>query len=604
MNGAGFNPASAGFNTDLACTNATSATPTVTSASYTFVSGDINSYVYVASGTNWQPGWYQITSISAGAVLNAAIGAVIISIGPTGVVTLNTTAGCTSNATASLTAGTYGVDYSQIDTAIATSSTATSSGAGSVILFAGSTQSMIGNFVHVISGTNFTAGWYEIISEVAGVSITTDRASTTGIGAIGVINIGGSGRLNGLEDAFKVMLPAASLVWVKNGTYTFSSGAGTANSNATGILPSFFIGYNAIRGDVCNGTNRPLWILGANVFTSAQDTILVNISGTSTAAGGFSMGVQGNVVNCKFLNTSNTAGRAALSIGVTSSVIGGEFISQNGTAANGSTGGPKFFGNYFHDSVGGYVNSNANSSCVVVANIFASCTSQAIQITGNSAHMIGNNTVYGREAQMGSGLGFGTANQAANTVFNNIFYGLVTGITVSTGSAGTNAGVNNDFFNNTTDVTNWNKDYSDIAINPNFVGASQLTGTTATSVGSIFTDTSANFSGVNDGIDFLHVVSGTGVTVGCYLITSHSSTSLTTNNALGTSTIGNIVYWVSNGHNFQVGTALNGLGFPNFTNATGAQTTSYPNIGAVIPQASAGGASMLVHPGMQGGCRG
>jgi len=286
----GFNPGSANFNTDLAATVANTASPVVTSASYSFVAGDVGNWVYVKSGTHWQAGWYQIASVATGAAtLSAAIGAAILTINLNGVVTYNTVAGCTSDATATLSAGTYGVDYSQSDAATATSSTATSSGAGSVILFAGSTQSMLGNFVQVVSGTNFTPGWYEIIAETVGVSITTDRASTTGIGASGVINIGGSGRLNGAEDAFQAMLPSSSIVWVKKGSYTLSAAISTASTNSTATNPSFFIGYTSLRGDTCNGANRPVIAAAANAVTFSQNQLLRNMSFTTTGAAGISV---------------------------------------------------------------------------------------------------------------------------------------------------------------------------------------------------------------------------------------------------------------------------------------------------------------------------
>jgi hypothetical protein len=200
-----------------------------------------------------------------------------------------------------------------------------------------------------------------------------------------------------------------------------------------------------------------------------------------------------------------------------------------------------------------------------------------------------NNTLYGREAKIGTGLLLSAANSPLVVALNNNIYGFVTGISVATGSATSNFGQNNNFFNNTTDVTNWIKDISDLSLNPGFVGASQVTGTSANTSGSVLTDGSANFSGVNDNIDYLHVTSGTGVTTGCYLITSHTSTTLTVNNPLGTSSSNNDVYWISNGHNFQIGTNLKGLGFPNFINATGSLTTSYPDVGAVQRQEPAGG---------------
>ncbi len=588
VNGAGFNSASANFPTDLAATVANTSAPVVTSASYNFVAGDVGNYVFVKSGTHWQAGWYLIASVAANAAtLTATVGSVITAISAAGVVTFNTVVGCTSDATATLSSGTWGVDYSLTDTANATSSTATSSGAGSVILFAGSTQSMIGNFVHVISGTNFTAGWYEITGETAGVSITTDRACTTGVGATGVINIGGAGRLNGLEDAFQAMLPTGALAYVKNGAYTLSGAISTANTNSTSIIPAYWIGYNTVRGDTCNGANRPVITAGANAVTFGQDQFLNNLSFTTTAANGISA-TAANIVNCKFLNTSSTTTRKAFLAVNGCVLIGCEVISQNGPAVNSTSSAVELYGCYIHDSTTGYSNVGAVDNNIIVGNLFEANITAAIAIpTGYINNLIQNNTIYGREAQMGTGISLTKANSADNHVINNIIYGCATGISVSTGSAGRNASLYNDFFNNTADVSNWVKDPTDLAVNPSFTGASQLTGSTATSSGSVLTDSGASF-GVTDNVDFLHVVSGTGATVGCYLITSHTGTTLTVNNAIGTSNAGNLVYWVSHGHNFQIGTNLKGIGFPNYINATGSLTTSYPDVGGVQRQESSG----------------
>ena len=64
VNGAGFNPANAAAVTDLTtdANTANTNSPVVSSATYTFVAGDVNAWLYIVSGTNWTPGWYQIAS--------------------------------------------------------------------------------------------------------------------------------------------------------------------------------------------------------------------------------------------------------------------------------------------------------------------------------------------------------------------------------------------------------------------------------------------------------------------------------------------------------------------------------------------------------------
>lgn len=605
VNGSGYNIANAGMLTDLAATVATGASPVVTSATYAFVAGDVGQYVYVKAGTNWIVGWYPIASVvGGGATLDASVGAVVLSIGAQGIVTRNTSTGCAS--VASPTGGTFGVDYSQTDTAIINGVADFNAVGASTTLTsatAGFTPVMVGNIFHqTTTGTGAfgVVGWYEIATYVNATTVTLDRTPNSGTASVNTTGyVGGAGRLNGLEDTYKTMLPASSIVWIKNGTYTISGNAATTSANSTASLPSFFIGYNALRGDTCNGTNRPIIVAAASTFTPCQFIVHRNISWTSTSTTGIGSGSGGIFINCKFLNSSSSTTRVASSAALS---IGGEFISQNGIglSANGTI---NVYGCYIHDSANGMSGSAAGS--IVVGNIFEGNITSAISLSSTAAGFtIYNNTIYGREAQIGIGINLSGANSPSNKVLNNLLHGCTTGISVATGFAYTNLGQINNFYNNTTDVTNWTKDATDTAVNPQFVNASQITGTAANTSGSVLTDSGANFAAVTDNVDFLHVVSGTGVTVGCYLITSHTSTTLTVNNALGTSSSNNDVYWISNGHNFQVNSAFVGTGFPNFTNATGSLNTSYPTIGAMVPQVSATGASMLVHPGMAGGMRG
>lgn len=593
VNGAGFNPANAGMLTDFAATSANTASPVITSASYNFVAGDANNYFYVKAGTNWTVGWYKIVSVAANAAtLDASVGSVVLSIGTQGLVTRNTSVGCAS--VASPTGGTGTIDYSQTDTAVIAAVADFNAVGASVTLTsltAGFTPVMVGNIFHQTTtgvGAFGVVGWYEVATYVNATTVTLDRTPNSGTASVNTTGyVGGAGRLNGLEDTFKTMIQAANIVWVKSGTYTFSASATTASTNATTTNANYFIGYTTLRGDACNGSSRPIFAMGANTATGCQNTNHINLSFTGTGTTVYASGTNNSFINCKSLNSS-TANRPAFSGDNTGCrFIGCEGIAQNGAAISASSSGQFIAGCYFHDSNIGATQSNAGSA--VFGCIFEGNTTSAISNSSTQSTVI-NCSIYGREAKVGIGINLTAANSSLNRIINNIVYGFITGVSVGTGSATTNISQVNDFFNNTADVSNWLKDSSDIAIDPGFVGASQLTGTAANTSGSVLTDGAANFAGVNDNVDFLHIISGTGVTVGVYLITGHTGTTLTVNNALGTSSSNNDVYWVSNGHNFQVGSALAGLGFPTFTNTTGSLTTSYPYVGAVVPQASATGA--------------
>lgn len=593
VNGAGFNITNINFPTDLAATVANTSAPVVTSATYTFVSGDVGNWVYVKSGTHWQAGWYKIASVSAGAAtLSAAIGAAVLTITIYGQVTYNTVAGCTSDATATLSGGTFGVDYSQTDTANSSITDAVSVGSSVTLtsLTAPWTPVSVGNFFHLTTtgtGAFGLIGWYEIVTYTSAGQVTTDRTTNNGTAlASGTGQTGGAGRLNGLEDAFNIMLPSASKVFVKNGTYTFSGSVSTNTTNSTSTNASYYVGYNSIRGDTATGSNRPIFALGANFLTYSQDQMLSNIIITGTSANLLTMGANAVVRNCKITNSSSTTTRVA--INTTSNpvyVLDTEIISQNGTGYTSNNFGQQAYGCYIHDSPIGLLCSGASDNITAVSCLIEGCSTVSIRTGGSSGNGIFGNTISGRPTKMGIGIDYTASNAPANLAYNNIITNLTTGIQVAIGTASTNISMNNDFFNNTTDVTNWVKDISDLALDPQFVGCVQITGTTANTSGSVLTDSGANFSTVTDNVDYLHVTSGTGVTTGCYLITSHTTTTLTVNNALGSSSSNNDNYWIITGHNYQIGTNLKGNGFPSFANS-GSETVSYPDIGAVQRQES------------------
>lgn len=183
---------------------------------------------------------------------------------------------------------------------------------------------------------------------------------------------------------------------------------------------------------------------------------------------------------------------------------------------------------------------------------------------------------------MGIGINMSITNTTTNYIFNNIFYGLTTGVSATTAASDSIISLNNDFFNNGTDATLFYKSDTDLALNPTFTDATQITGTTASGSGSVLTDTNADFSTVTDNVDFVHVLSGTGATVGCYLITSHTTTTLTCNNTVGTNATANRVYFIGTGHNFAIGANLKARGFPGVI--PGSETTGYMDIGAVQRQ--------------------
>lgn len=160
-------------------------------------------------------------------------------------------------------AGASGTDFSQQDATQFALTGVTSAGAGNVVLSASAAASMVGNVGYVVSGTNFTAGtvtaFFAVTAVTVGVSITfsTNVAGTaicTGVGADGVINIGGA---NTDPAILAANLVAGQSLHQKAGTYSITS----ATINVAGGCPSVGVrvsweGYQTTRSDL--GT-KPLF---------------------------------------------------------------------------------------------------------------------------------------------------------------------------------------------------------------------------------------------------------------------------------------------------------------------------------------------------------
>lgn len=449
------------------------------------------------------------------------------------------------------------------------------------------TPVMVGNIYHQTTtgtGAHGVLNWFEIVSYNSGTSVVTDRTTNDGTTSVACTGyVGGAGRLNGLEDAFFEMVPAASITYIKNGSYTLSAAVLIASTNSTATNPSFAIGYNTQRGDSCTGSNRPSFSQGSNTWTWGQSQCSMNLIHTSTASSVVTCGINSFHQNCKYTNSSTTASRNGVTSATRTVFVDCEFVSQNGSGVNSASSGFKVLNSYIHDSATGMSQSTVDG--FVIGCIFEANTTDAFNgSNGSGNYNVINCTIYGREGKVGNGINISGAGAICRFV-NNILYGLTTGITVSA-QQNTNAGDANNYFNNTTDVTNFLKTSSALATDPQFAGAVQLTGTTATTSGSVLTDSGADFSTVTDNIDYLHVTGGTGTTLGCYLITSHTSTTLTVNNSLGSGASADKTYFVGTGHNFAVNNAaFKGTGLPTFANS-GSESTGSPTPGALVPNSA------------------
>lgn len=584
VNGGGFNLNNANLIANWSATSANTSAPVLSTASATLAGNDGTAIYFVKSGTNTIPGRYPGNGTSGGNVtLNAAIGAGLIANPITGVFdTPNTSAGIATVATPS--SMTIGVDYSEATAADVTAADFTAVGASTTISSATATikATYPGNFIHQTTtgtGAHGLAQWFEIVSVPGSTSAVLDRTPNDGTTSVAcTCNIGGALDMSGgaLGTTWGTQLVAGQTIWQKgSGTYTLSAAFSMGGAGGTTAAPTMWRTYKTQRGDVCIGTDRPVIACGANTLSMGGFQIMDGISMTVSSAAGLTMAASCFLKNSKVLNTSTTAGRVAITMATDTVINNCEVICQNGTGLNQGAQRGFLASCYIHDCSSGFVLGTFGAA--VINCVFESCTVNSILLNGTTAvcQTIINCTFYGSQAKIGSGISINVTTGFSH-IFNCLFYGLVNGIIQATTQSKSVTGSYNNFFNNTTDTTLYYKDPTDTAVDPVFNSVSQLTGSAASTSGSVLTDATANFSTVTDNVDFLYIFSGTGKTVGKYLITAHTTTTVTLNNAPGTNATTDGVWSVTIGHDLRPTVDLPGgpVTYP------GSQTTSNRKIGA------------------------
>lgn len=480
-----------------------------------------------------------------------------------------------------------GTDWSQQDAAQYALTAIASAGAGNVFATALAAADMIGNIAQVVSGTNFTAGFFEIVGVSVGVNVTCSTsqagaAISTGVGASGVINIGGAYKISGATDTvFAAGTAPGNTVWIKAGSYTATNNI--TFTDGTNAAPNTLSGYNASRGDAPAGTNRPLITLGTTTFNTGTLSVNSHIRFTGSAATMCTSDGQNSWYNCKLVNTSTAAGRNAIAPGSDDLIANCEITCYNGFGVT-ISGDLTVTGCYIHDCATGIREANTGAPAIIVNNIIAGCFTAAIQFSAGETAVgfVYGNTIYGAENKLGTGLSLAASASDIRPI-GNIFYGCTIGISAAANTA--NYALNNDFFNNASNSTNFGTGVMVQTLAPSFANVALVSGTASgTIAASTLTDAAANFNNVVDSQDFCYISAGTGATAGQYLITSHTSTSVTLGTAPGGSGT-DITYRVRTGQNFMTGGNLNAYGFPGAF--PGGLTTGYSSIGAAQPVSSA-----------------
>jgi len=367
------------------------------------------------------------------------------------------------------TAGT-GTNYSNQDAAqISLSGNVSSDAAGTTIAVTGSllSSAIVGNGFQVTgAGTGLTLGTYEIKTYVDANTFTIDRSA-------GSSKSGGTGYIGGARALFTNSYLSSAVagmnIYSKTGTYNVTEAINftAAGSNTD---PIRFIGFTTTPGDVCNGDNRPVINMGAYSFATYSNNFIYdeNMVFTGTAAemrndqsGAF------NIINCSYTNTSVTADRKALYV---SGVWGdgeeiecvstngyGMYIPQNGCDVKRATCRDSKYGAY----VGGNYFVNFNN-CV-----FDTCSTAGIYSDGFYVKLA-NNTFY----NCGDGFYNSSTNGQGIGFVGNIFANCTDGIHFSNNTyIRSHIQRDNNFYGNTNDVTNYTKEPTALALDPQFVDA-------------------------------------------------------------------------------------------------------------------------------------
>lgn len=342
--------------------------------------------------------------------------------------------------------GASGTDYSQQTSAQYTLTNASSAGASATIAHASASADMVGNICQITAGTNFTNGFYEILSVVVGVSITVDRNATSGVGSGGTVRIGGClatlGKLNNVA-------VAGNIVWMK-GSFTLAAGD-SFNSSGTTTNPIFVKGYGTSRGDGYQGrTGSNMGLITTNFATLTYNSTFRLSAGGSmcifeclhivTAVSNAAMSTGASIIvrSCKLVNSSTNAAAVGLSLATAGICIDCDTSltgASGGTAALQMGGsGSKAIGCHVvgGPAVGVQV-SIANA--VAEENLIVGCASHGIAVTVTSASLNARgNTITGCG---GDGINVVTSNTViqsftSNLISDNTGYGINM---VSTGNA-------------------------------------------------------------------------------------------------------------------------------------------------------------------------
>ena len=396
--------------------------------------------------------------------------------------------------------GSSGTDWTQQNAAQYALTNGVTNGTTTVATVSASAD-MVGNIAYIAGGTgSITAGWYQIVSQSTGVSITVDRSTGLTAGTGVTINIGGA--LSTISQA-NTNAVVSNVVWVKaTGTYTVTTTLTiTLVSTLAPATPYSIIGYTTTRGDggqvtwTTSTNSVDLIHMGGVTNVTLANFILSSTAGTpgygiTTPGSPNTPSTNVQVINCKLsgfligiygdwttaqtfqglyvLNTRITACATQGLWTAGNTYIYGSMIDRNGS--DGANWAPSAAGalaiwwvvenSIFSDNAGNglYQRQTGASTAIVTNSDFSSNTGSGLLTlnTGGAPYLQVSNSIFDANGAYGLSAGMGS-DTPAFLLYNNAFYnnttaatlnvtGAIGSITLSTSpyvSVGTNFALNN-----------------------------------------------------------------------------------------------------------------------------------------------------------------
>lgn len=348
-----------------------------------------------------------------------------------------------------------GTDYSQQTTAAFAITDLACVAGGAIVTSAngGFTSLMVGNGFNIVSGTNFTAGFYFIIGYTDGNTVTLDRTPVGGSsGSAGVANVGGCFAVP-IDAQFEAFV-AGNNVWVKNGAYTLSASIAVASTSATAVSPIVVEGYYSARGDTPIQNNMPALACGTYSITFGTFWGIRYLSGTGSSSPVFASNSLGGAFfsDCKVLNNSGAADRTALYLR-NSTAFSCNLSSTNGYAVYSDVSNQSMLINCnMHNSKNGVT--GVTASFIIEGCAIYNCTNAAFT-AGAAKNTVLSSVVY----NCAGGVKF--VNYGYSSIVNCIISGNTTGLSENANYI-TNFAKNCLFYDNDTDVSNFVLDASNI----------------------------------------------------------------------------------------------------------------------------------------------